>query len=363
MNIAGKKIRHAWLIRRLLFWTAVALIPACSGDARPGSRLDATRVLGARVQTVADSTQVWPRPGESFRVTWLVAGPAAPRPLAWAFRATACAANQDAVACRAGGVPVAATTGGGVSGSSPGGLPPAGLPALELTVPDAATVFARAITKIIVEGVLCGGGAVGDLDAPAWARCAATPTDDGDTVDETDVEATVVVRLGDDGNHAPTVGDDALSFGGQPWTAGAGDAPSAGGGGACADAPEAPMVAARRDDDDDQTHAVVLVTDATDRETHPVSMPAPGAPATEREALQLSAFATAGSFESQFGAVENADAAPAPAITVDWTPPTTKDLSVPDGGRLVRFVFVLRDLRGGIDWATRTVCLTPPRAP
>jgi len=32
---------------------------------------------------------------------------------------------------------------------------------------------------------------------------------------------------------------------------------------------------------------------------------------------------------------------------------------VPSEGRLVRFVFVLRDLRGGIDWTTRTICLVP----
>lgn len=354
-------VRCRWVALRFLFWAAVAVVPSCAGDATPGSRLSAMRVLGARTQVVADPTQSWPRPGEAFRVTWLVAGPAAPRPAGWAFRAHACATNQDAAACRAAGVAVPANVPGSDRGSSPGGLvsaPPAAagdaLPSLELTVPDAATVAARGLTKIIIDGVVCGGGSAGDLDAPAWSRCGGAPTDGQGPVDETDVETTVAIRLGEDGNQAPALGDDPFTWEGQPWTSGGADAPNAGGGAACAAQPEALLVPI-----DDRARTITVTTDDADRGTHPVMMPAAGKPDHQREELQLSAFTTAGSFETQFGAVSSADSSAAPSITVKWTPPEPKDAALPAEGRLVRFVFVLRDLRGGIDWTTRTICLTP----
>jgi len=353
---------------RLLFWTAVAVIPACSGDATPGSRLAATRVLGARTQTLSDPTQNWPRPGDAFRVTWLLAGPAAPRPVSWAVRATACATDQDAASCRAGGVPVAANVAGGERGSSPGAVlatavtaaddataaPDTGAPAVELTVPDAATVAARGLTKIIVQGVVCGGGTAGDADAPVWSRCDATPTDGRGPVDETDVETTVIIRLGDDGNQPPTLGDDPITLDGQAWTAGASEAANGGGGGPCAAEPAAVLIPA-----DGAERTVVVTTDDGDRGWHPVAMPAAGAADRQREALQLSAFTTAGSFDSQFGGVEAGETTTAPQMTFKWQLPEVKDDPVPAEGRRFRFVFVLRDLRGGIDWTTRTACLIP----
>ena len=78
------------------------------------------------------------------------------------------------------------------------------------------------------------------------------------------------------------------------------------------------------------------------------------------EALQLSVFATAGSFDSQFSGVLARDTSPATEMKLLWTPPAASE--VPAGGRLVRFVFVLRDLRGGIDWQTRALRLVPPPA-
>lgn len=362
VNVLKDRRTSRWVMRRVLFWAAVAALPSCGGDATPGSRLAATRVLAARTQSLTDPTQNWPRPGEPFRVSWLLAGPAVPRPTSWAFRAFACATNQDATDCRAHGLSVAANAPGGERGSSPGGVPvtaEAGeaaatdLPALELTVPEAATVAARGLTKILIEGVVCGGGAVGDLDAPAWSRCAGTPTDGQSPVDETNVEGTVVLRLGDDGNQAPTLGDDTLTWDSRTWTAGAAEAPNAGGGASCAGDPAAWVVTA-----DDQARTVVLATDEGDRGWHPVAA-AHGAPNREREGLQLSAFTTAGSFESQFGGVDTNDPSPAPAITVKWLPPEVKDDPIPTDGRQVRFVFVLRDLRGGVDWTTRTACLVP----
>jgi hypothetical protein len=359
------RLRPRWLVLRLLFWSGVAVIPACASYATPGSRLAATRVLGARTQSLGDPAQNWPRPGDAFRVTWLLAGPTAPRPLGWAFRATACTTDQDAASCQSGGVPVPANVAGGERGSGPGGIPaPAatgttaaievGAPSVELTVPDAATVADRGLTKIIVRGVVCGGGTAGDLDAPVWSRCDVMSTDGQGPVDETDVETTVVIRLGDDGNQPPTLADDPITWDGHAWTTGASEPAYGGGGGPCAEEPTAVLIPA-----DGAERTVVVTTDDGDRGSHPVAMPAAGGADHQREELQLSAFTTAGSFDSQFGGVAAGETATTPQVTFKWQPPDAKDDPVPVQGRLVRFVFVLRDLRGGIDWTARTACLVP----
>lgn len=74
-----------------------------------------------------------------------------------------------------------------------------------------------------------------------------------------------------------------------------------------------------------------------------------------RESLRLSFFSTAGELEGQFRVVEHDDPSDAPESRITWTPPLVED--VPDEGLEVRFTVVVRDLRGGIDWTTRTVCV------
>jgi len=76
---------------------------------------------------------------------------------------------------------------------------------------------------------------------------------------------------------------------------------------------------------------------------------------TRREALRLSFFTTAGELAGQFRVVESDDPSSAPESRVTWTPPAPAD--VPDVGLEVHFTVVVRDLRGGIDWTTRTVCV------
>jgi hypothetical protein len=73
-----------------------------------------------------------------------------------------------------------------------------------------------------------------------------------------------------------------------------------------------------------------------------------------REALQFSHYTTAGQTSRAFSAVEPTDPASEPE-TLDWAPPALD--TIPAGGRLVRFTWVVRDLRGGFGRADRALCV------
>jgi len=318
----------------------------CADDTIPGSRIAATRVLGARVETAADPNQTQPAPGEIAQVTWLVTGPRAPRPLAWAFQAWACDDTLDADHCAQSETPLNVVGFGSSDGLT--------APQLNVTAPDASAVTSKALTHLLIRGVICAGGRVASVDAAPWARCSTSVTDGGARVDETDVQMTVALRQ-DAGNRPPSLTDNPITWGGASWTSGIGESPTAGGDGECAAAPGALIVPI-----DDKDHDIVVASDAEDRETYvPAAQDAATIPAAVREALQLSAFATAGSFDSQFEGIASTETNPAPSFALKWTPPDTKSDPIPATGRLVRFIFVLRDLRGGIDWSTRTLCLVP----
>lgn len=319
--------------------------PGCSSDVVPGSRLSTTRVLGARVTVDGDAARTWPRPGETALARWIVAGPKA-RPLAWSFTARACTAAMDDDRCRAEGdaVPPAAPDPG--SGSSDGTT----LPLLSVTAPLGAA------DRLIIAGVICAGGPVADPAAAEWQRCGSAASDGGASVDETDVQLTIPVQVGDAGNASPSLGDDAITLGGAAWSSGAGDLNLSASGGPCADDSSQPQVARV----DDQKHEVVVEIDAADRER---IAPAAGDHASPvREGAQLSAFATLGSFQTQFRSVLAEDEHPTTPLDFKWTPPSKADAALDTEGRLVRFVFVLRDGRGGLDVTTRTLCLVPPAA-
>jgi hypothetical protein len=78
---------------------------------------------------------------------------------------------------------------------------------------------------------------------------------------------------------------------------------------------------------------------------------------TAREGLRLSFFATAGELARQFASVAADDPDDAPVVEMKWTPPAEAD--VPAEGLEVRFIIVVRDLRGGVDFTERSVCVRP----
>jgi hypothetical protein len=98
-----------------------------------------------------------------------------------------------------------------------------------------------------------------------------------------------------------------------------------------------------------------VTTSASDREAY---LRADGTSA--REGLRLSFFTSAGELARQFAVVAPDDPDDAPVVTMKWTPPAAKD--VPAAGLDVHLVVVERDLRGGVDFSERTLCVAPGKA-
>jgi hypothetical protein len=94
-----------------------------------------------------------------------------------------------------------------------------------------------------------------------------------------------------------------------------------------------------------------VTTRASDREGY---VRADGTSA--REGLRLSFFTSAGELARQFAVVAPDDPDDAPVVTMKWTPPGPVD--VPAAGLDVHLVVVERDLRGGVDFSERTLCVS-----
>lgn len=305
--------RLAGATRALALLGAATSIAACDEPIARGWRLDRTRVLGARVEAEGDATRASLVPGERARLTWLVAGPSATPRLEWAM--AACAAPEGtnpAPRCATG---ASASTSGAAAGTRID---------MDLEVPPAAALGdAR---ELLVLAAFCGTGAPA-LDPRVFeARCASgAPA----------LLASTRVRLAAAGeNRNPPFAPDALTFAGAPWPS----PPPGDIGGPCVPSPEAPLAVAGSGE-----LTVEVALDPAARE------PAP----EERggfEELLVSHFVSDGELDRQFSFAEAA------SVEVAWKPPA----EVGPDGRLVRFVFVVRDGRGGASFAERAACLRRP---
>jgi hypothetical protein len=109
-------------------------------------------------------------------------------------------------------------------------------------------------------------------------------------------------------------------------------------------------------DPDLLTFAFSITSTPDDRERYVELLPGNEPPREAREVLQISHYLTAGTFERQFSAFEGLDDSVGPS-SVDWDLPAVED--VPEGGLLVRFWWVARDLRGGMAVTERRLCVVP----
>jgi len=165
------------------------------------------------------------------------------------------------------------------------------------------------------------------------------------------VRLTVWLQLGEAGNAPPSLAGAAITWAGDAWQSGAADSTFTSSGGPCAGDGSMPQVVRA----DDEERDVVVTIDGSSRE----SIDGANGHAT-REAAQVSAFTTLGSFATQFGTVPASDERAATPVRFKWTAPSAADAQLAEEGRVVRFVFVVRDGRGGLDATTRTLCLVPP---
>jgi hypothetical protein len=135
-------------------------------------------------------------------------------------------------------------------------------------------------------------------------------------------------------DHNPDLAGAPLTVGGDSWDASDSEA--------CDDT--MPVVKAGSD------RVLIGVTfQASDRETFI------GETGESREDLQLATFATAGDIRQQYTYVEADDAREQTPIALEWDAPKAAD--VPAEGLRVKFAFVVRDRRGGVDATHRALCV------
>lgn len=282
---------------------------ACTSSLDPATLIARDRVLGAKVTVDADPSRAWPAPGERATVTWLTASPGETPDFSWTLAACPAATTTGLPFCSG---PIFAHS----ESSGP-------VPMLELAVP--ADMDAR---SVVVIGAICASGAPVIDPASFDATC-----DDGSLADM--VSQHIFLAHDGETNHHPDLAGAPFQLAGAAWE------PSSEPG--CDGLPE---VAAGSEN-------VVLGAElaASARETFTVDSD----PVPWREELQLSPFATAGEIDQRYAYVEADDDRPVSLAAVEWTAPGADE--VPAGGLRVTFSFVVRDMRGGIDAATRALCV------
>jgi len=277
----------------------------CDDPLKTVELVEEPRLLGGRVEVMGDASRAAPAPGETATATFLLASPVAKQ--SFGFRLAACpaAAREGTRSACAGPIFEQKSSGDG----------DADVASLTFTVPQALEASGR----VLVAGIVCPDG---------------SPTADGDACDGADPGTPLQLELElaheGDVNHNPELQADSIAFDGSPWaTATLTD-------GACTGL-GLPEVA------QDSQHELVVDLDEADRD----ALPRPSKLDPERESLQLSHFVTGGDVTRAFESI--AWDSPQLHRQVSWTAPKQSGL--------VRFWFVLRDLRGGGDFVERAVCV------
>jgi hypothetical protein len=288
------------------------LLGACDNPLIAPQRIERLRVLGARVEAQGDPSRAWPRPGETAHMTWLVADPTPAPPLGWAFRA--CVAEPlDRGMPKCEGPPFYEARSAGMSST---------LPAFDVPVPQASAFGAA--DRLIVQGAVCEDA------EPLLAE----PLEQTSCAGELALME-VRVELDEQTNTNPAITADALSFDGAAWVE---TAPPA------EDCSVPGATTARAGSG---KHRIVMALSPSDRDALPSLLGPP------LETLLVSHFATAGSLARAVSVIEAGSADL--SVALDWDSPG----SAPATGTLVRFYFVVRDLRGGVDWSVRRLCVFP----
>jgi hypothetical protein len=314
-------------IALVLAGSAAVLAAGCNNDLPVASLLERTRVLGARVEIAADPGRAEVSPGEAASVAWLVTGPNAPATLDWAFALCATGGGDCA------DVPQPIATGSGAPVTVP------------FTTPDAAALGTNLLPLIL--GVVCADGTIGVDPNTALGICT------GAGASGTTVRFIVpVAPAGATPNHHPVLANDVIQLGGAAWDPAT--ATAAAPGDACDATTGLPVVAATPEGQEAGKQVIRIVSDGDDRETFTPE----GKTAAQLEDLQISNFTTAGKFESSYAAIFATDTRPDADVTVKWEPPVAS--AVTGAGEVVVFHFVVRDLRGGLDWTSRALCLVAP---
>jgi len=294
---------------------AIALVHGCSDYEPRGWLIDRTRVLGARTEAVAEPGRASLSPGERATVTWLVVTPDAPPRLSWSF--VACLPPKGYYASTRCTGPVLAFGAGTSDGE---------LVTMELETPT--LVATGDAPELLVLGAFCANGAVALDHRTFTARCLGG----GDAL-----LASTRARLAKAGiNRNPVIADDAVRLGDIQLPPAKFSVPL----GPCSGDPDAPLVQAGA-----ESNVQIRLDEAAREEVSSV-----------REGLMLSHVVTSGELDRQYSSFEPAQAAPR-NVSVALTMPGAQPGDTP--GRLVRLFFILRDDRGAMGFAVRSICVRP----
>lgn len=298
----------------ILLCLCSAQLAACSAF-DPGSSIVKPRVLGARVEVRGAPERSAPKPEETIDIGWITASRNETQSYRWLFAACLPAAAADGSCASA---PLAVADG---SGSTP---------SFSFQVPSAAAL--NGAESLTVLGLVCDEGSP-EPDARGMPRC------QGERAHGTNLKLEIELDLNGQGNLNPELDDTIITIDGQSW-----DSEPSTTDASCAD-DLMPMVRA-----DGKKRAITIQLGANVRELYAI----PDGGRSELEALQISHFSTAGELEQQFSFVEPDDSSERPSESLDWEAPKAKE--VPPEGERVRFVFVVRDMRGGVAVTERVLC-------
>ncbi|NNE20127.1 MAG: hypothetical protein HKN10_16795 [Myxococcales bacterium] len=337
-------------MRRGLGPILLCLLIACSESFLPASAVEDLRVIGARIDIEGAPGRANPSPDDDLQASIVVIDQGATPPLTWSL--VACVPTATRI-----GVPICGTLIDGCDGCvGPPPSDPFAFPVVRFQVPSAQVLDAVEATEVLLQGVVCGNGSP---SAEALARIIAGETNDlvpcegpaileGQPVEGRLITVQVPIeRDPEDPNLNPEILDD-ISLNGSAW-------------------PPPYAESVPRDEPLTGCSAALEGLTEADRAKHPVA----GSPPSSinlavtsdslqsftiddrdfTEEMQVSWLADGGGFEVSFSFITD----PATSILTQWQPSS----NVPEDGRLVRFNFVTRDGRGGLDRVERGLCLLP----
>jgi hypothetical protein len=326
----SKRLQVAQLA--ILVASVAVTAAACGPEMDPVSLVERARVVGARVEVEGAPDRASPAPGETARVQWLMTAPGAMPALSWAFVVCPGAGTNSGADIVCAGEPAAVFQGQGVP---------------ELRFPIPAREQLGDVRRLVVLGRVCTDSTPVLDPGGTVPRCASDPGAMA-PADGTTAALSIPIALDQPANRNPSLAAASLTLDGQPWTASE-----------TATCAELPMVKAWNRDDKTSVreHAIRIEATGVERERYVATAGDPPAPVEKREWLQISHFTTAGELDRSITAVEAEDPRESPSVEMNWDAPELA--KVPAEGQVVRFTFVVRDMRGGVDWLGRSLCVLP----
>ncbi|MEM7449467.1 MAG: hypothetical protein AAF355_14630 [Myxococcota bacterium] len=310
---------------------SLAAWSGCSDGLSSGSDLEGTRVLGARTRIEGDPQRAWPAHGESVEVEFLVLGPEL-TPYEWVVGVCPRAETGFGIdICSDSGL--FAINQGSVS--SPDDLPPS----IAFEVPSAEAL--ENAETLLLSGTICIEGSV-SLESDTLCQGAGVEARAFSFV------LTVWDEAVEPANRHPILG--AITLDGQPWIQDVEDKSVREG---CAGS-DLPQLEASLDEGPKTDYVLTLADGDYEEPNGAVGSREPFVNIENDmvlEELQVSHIATLPDIERQFTFIDD-DTNP---LEVEWTAPRSSEIA-PEGS-VVRVVFVMRDLRDGMDWATRAACV------